>query len=173
MQQQELDSSAGADRTVRCEEQHRAAVSSEGSSIKVEEADGSECQPEGMPKLLQRPQLQRPQLSSCSQASSDDLGQARSSDGLVVEASSRIKAAAPHYALAMQSEQQQVADSRLHEQMAMPLGHLLCLWAIKLVLPHPVTQKALKLSIPDPPVFEQVRAAEARLARQANNTECD
>ena len=174
MQQQELDSSAAADKTVRCEERDTAAVSSEGSSSKVEGADGSECEPEGMPKLLQRPQLQRPQLSSCHQVSADDQSQARSSDGfVVVDSSSRIKAAAPHYALAMQSEQQQVADSRPHEQAAMPLGHLLCLWAIKLVLPHPVTQKTLKLSIPDPPVFEQVRAAEARLARQANNTERD
>lgn len=167
MHQQELESSAAADMAVNYEEQHTAAVSSEGSSIKVQMADCSQCQPDSMPKLLQRPQL-----SSCHQPPAEDHSQARSSDAFaVVEASSRIKAAAPHYALAMQSEQQQVADSRLLEQMAMPLGHLLCLWAIKLVLPHPVTQKALKLSIPDPPVFEQVRAAEARLARQANYTE--
>ena len=50
----------------------------------------------------------------------------------------------------------------------MPFSHLLCLWAIKLVLPHPVTQKMLKLSIPDPPVFDQVRVAEARMASHVN-----
>lgn len=65
--------------------------------------------------------------------------------------------------LQQQQQQQELAGFSSHSQLAMPFSHLLCLWAIKLVLPHPVTQKVLKVTIPDPPVFEQVRAAEARL----------
>ena len=55
-----------------------------------------------------------------------------------------------------------VADCK--QQLPMPLSELLCLWAVRLVLPHPVTQQVLKLGIPDPPMFGQVRAAEQRLA---------
>lgn len=165
MQQRALSSSAAAEMSGRHGEERTVAASS-GRSIEVQEADCTGCQPHGMPKLLQRPQL-----LSCRQASADvqNTGHARNSDSSAMVASNRVKAAAPHYALAVQSGQQQVGNSRLHEQLAMPFSHLLCLWAIKLVLPHPVTQKALKLSIPDPPVFDQVRAAEARLAMQANS----
>ena len=169
IQKQVLASSAAADVTDSRGEEDTAAATS-GHSNEVRGGDYTECQPDGMPKLLQRPQL-----SSCHLASADVqvAGHVSSSDGSAVVASSRMKAAAPHYALALQSGQQQVANSRLHEQLAMPFSHLLCLWAIKLVLPHPVTQKALKLSIPDPPVFDQVRAAEARLAMQSNSQEHD
>ena len=165
MPKQALPSSAAAEKTDRRGGKHTAAASS-GRSSEVQGEDCTGCQPDSMPKLLQRPQL-----SSCHSASADVqvTDHARSSDGSAVVASSRMKAAAPHYALAVQSGQQQDANSRLHEQLAMPFSHLLCLWAIKLVLPHPVTQKALKLSIPDPPVFDQVRVAEARLAMQANS----
>ena len=164
MQQQALASSAAAEVTDGLGEERTAAGIS-GRHSEVQEAGCTGCQLDGMPTLLQRPQL-----LSCHKASADvqNAGHAEYKDGSAVVASSRVKAAAPHYALAVQSGQQQGANSRLHEQLAMPFSHLLCLWAIKLVLPHPVTQKALKLSIPDPPVFDQVRAAEARLAMQAN-----
>lgn len=164
MRQQASASSAAAEVTDGLGEERTAAGIS-GRHSEVQEAGCTGCQLDGMPKLLQRPQL-----LSCHKASADVqyTGHAEYKDGSEVVASSRVKAAAPHYALAVQSGQQQGANSRLHEQLAMPFSHLLCLWAIKLVLPHPVTQKALKLSIPDPPVFDQVRAAEARLAMQAN-----
>ena len=166
--QQGSASSAPADRTNGCGEERAASVSSGYSTSEVQEADCTGCQSEGMPELRQRPQL-----LGCHQKLSDDQGTTSTghADGFAVLASSRIKAAAPHYALAVQSGQQQPAGSGPHAQQAMPFSHLLCLWAIKLVLPHPVTQKVLKLSIPDPPVFDQVRGAEARLASQINSTE--
>ena len=169
MREQASTSSAAAEVTDRRREESTAAASS-GRSREAEEAGCTGCLPNSMPKLLQRPQL-----PSCYQAPADVqvTGYATYSGGSAVVPNSRMKAAAPHYALSVQSGQQQVANSRLHEQLAMPFSHLLCLWAIKLVLPHPVTQKALKLSIPDPPVFDQVRAAEARLAMQANSNEHD
>ena len=121
---------------------------------------------DGMPKLLQRPQLLQAPCDNQVTTSTCHVGNA---DGFAVDVSSRMKAAAPHYAQAVRPEQPQLAlaSSHPHAQLAMPFSNLLCLWAVKLVLPHPVTQKVLRLGIPDPPVFDQVRTAEARLVRQA------
>ncbi len=116
----------------------------------------TDCQSdsEAMPSLLERPQHAEhlPSSSAAPAASA------------VAAVDDRLIAAAPTYArTVMLQQQQELAGASSHAQLAMPFSHLLCLWAIKLVLPHPVTQKVLKVTIPDPPVFEQVRAAEARL----------
>ena len=121
--------------------------------------DTAGSQPDGTPKLLKRPH----KLSHHQEQLDGDQDAPTESSAF-----DRMQAAAPHYAQAVQSEQLQVAGSNLHGHLAMPYSHLLCLWAIKLVLPHPVTQKMLKLSIPDPPVFDQVRVAEARMASHVN-----
>ena len=108
--------------------------------------------PHSLPQLLERPEY------VCDQ-------QAQPAEYDVV--SKRVQAAAPHYARAKQAEQEQEQRLRgrfLHAQRTLPISQLLCLWAVKLVLPHPVTKTMLKLSIQDPPVFEQIRTAEARLA---------
>ncbi|KAL0021881.1 hypothetical protein WJX77_010589 [Trebouxia sp. C0004] len=119
----------------------------------------SDCQSdsEAMPSLLERPQhAKRASLSPAAPA--------------VAVVDERLIAAAPTYArTVMLQQQQELAGFSSHAQLPMPFSHLLCLWAIKLVLPHPVTQKVLKVTIPDPPVFEQVRAAEARLVSGASN----
>ena len=88
--------------------------------------------------------------------------------GSLMSPSKQLLAAAPSYTQAVYAQQQQqLTDAPGGSRMPMPFSHLLCLWAVKLVLPHPVTQKHLKLRIPDPPVFERVRSAEARLADDA------
>ena len=118
----------------------------------------SDCQSdsEALPSLLERPQHAQHASSSLA------------AKAPVVD--ERLIAAAPTYArTVMLQQQQELAGASSHAQLAMPFSHLLCLWAIKLVLPHPVTQKMLKVTIPDPPVFEQVRAAEARLVSGSND----
>lgn len=134
----------------------------------VQGADCTGCYPDVMPTLLQRPQLLQ---KTCDNQRTTSTGHAGNLDGFAVAVSGRLKSAAPHYAEAIRPEQQQLAlaSGKPHAHLAMPFSHLLCLWAIKLVLPHPVTQKVLKLGIPDPPLFDQVRTAESRLARQANS----
>ena len=136
------------------------------TNSEVQQAESTGCHMDGMPKLLQRPQLLR---TPCDLIVTTTVGHVGNADGSAVDVSSRLKAVAPHYAQAVRPEQPQLAlaGSHPHAQLAMPFSNLLCLWAIKLVLPHPVTQKVLKLGIPDPPVFDQVRTAEARLVRQA------
>ncbi len=116
----------------------------------------TDCQSdsEAMPSLLERPQHAE-RLSSSSAAPTAPA---------VAVVDERLIAAAPTYArTVMLQQQQELVGSSPHAQLPMPFSHLLCLWAVKLVLPHPVTQKVLKVTIPDPPVFDQVRAAEARL----------
>ncbi len=123
-----------------------------GAAILLQDT-ATDCQSdsEAMPSLLERPQ-------HAERASSRPAAPA------VPVVGERLIAAAPTYArTVMLQQQQELADVSSHAQLPMPFSHLLCLWAIKLVLPHPVTQKVLKVTIPDPPVFEQVRAAEARL----------
>ena len=81
--------------------------------------------------------------------------------------SPEVQAAAPTYAKIMQAQQkEETAGHQSGQQPQIPLSHLLCLWAIKLVLPHPVTQKVLKLGIPDPPDFQDIRTAEERRAQE-------
>ncbi|KAL3153171.1 hypothetical protein ABBQ38_011923 [Trebouxia sp. C0009 RCD-2024] len=146
----------------------RMASESGHDNNEVQGADCTGCDIDRMPTLLQRPQLLQ---KTCDNQGTTSIGHAGNPDGFAVAVSGRLKAAAPHYAEAIRPEQQQLAlaSGQPHAHLPMPFSHLLCLWAIKLVLPHPVTQKVLKLGIPDPPVFDQVRTAEARLARQANS----
>ena len=114
-------------------------------------------QDDNCPKLLDKPQHAACPASS----SSNNVHRSLTESDMVP--STRLLAAAPHYAKTVLSQEHEGLGS--HPQKPMPFSHLLCLWAIKLVLPHPVTQKVLKLSIPDPPVFESVRVAEARLVK--------
>ncbi len=126
-----------------------------GAAILLQDS-ATDCQSnsEALPSLLERPQHAQHASSSPAAPAAPVVDE-------------RLIAAAPTYArtvmLQQQQQQQELAGFSSHSQLAMPFSHLLCLWAIKLVLPHPVTQKVLKVTIPDPPVFEQVRAAEARL----------
>ena len=85
--------------------------------------------------------------------------------------SPEIQAAAPTYARIMQAQQNEENPVvQVEQQLHMPLTHLLCLWAVKLVLPHPVTQKVLKLSIPDPPDFHYIRTAEERQVQEQSQS---
>ena len=123
-----------------------------GAAILLQDS-APDCQSnsEALPSLLERPQHAQHASSSPAAPAAPVVDE-------------RLIAAAPTYArTVMLQQQQELAGFSSHAQLPMPFSHLLCLWAIKLVLPHPVTQKVLKVTIPDPPVFEQVRAAEARL----------
>lgn len=130
-----------------------------GAAILLQDT-ATDCQSdlEALPNLLQRPQ-HADHLSS------------RPAAPAVPVVGERLVAAAPAYArtVLLQQQQQELVGFGPHAQLPMPFSHMLCLWAIKLVLPHPVTQKMLKMTIPDPPVFEQVRAAEARLVSASSN----
>lgn len=159
----ELTSSVAADMT-GCSAEDCTASDGGRDNSEVQDARCGGCHMDGMPKLLKRPEVLQTPIEDQVATS---IGRAGNRDGFKVVVSSRLRAAAPNYAGAVQPQQQQLAGSMSHAQLAMPFSHLLCLWAIKLVLPHPVTQKVLKLGIPDPPVFDQVRTAEARLGRQA------
>ena len=123
-----------------------------GAAILLQDS-ATDCQSnsEALPSLLERPQHAQHASSSPAAPAAPVVDE-------------RLIAAAPtHARTVMLQQQQELAGFSSHAQLPMPFSHLLCLWAIKLVLPHPVTQIILKVTIPDPPVFEQVRAAEARL----------
>lgn len=133
-----------------------SAVNSSDDSLLQDAQAHSQSEAGSLPTLLERPQYAERQSPS-SEAQAEPSAMAPDK---------RLSAAAPTYVrtLMMHQEQEFISDSS-RPRLPMPYSHLLCLWAVKLVLPHPVTQKVLKLSIPDPPVFEQVRAAEAQLYR--------
>ena len=139
-----------------CPKGSDSASAATAGAATLQQDTASDCQSdsEAMPSLLERPQHAE-RLSSSSAAPTAPA---------VAVVDERLIAAALTYArTVMLQQQQELVGSSPHAQLPMPFSHLLCLWAIKLVLPHPVTQKVLKVTIPDPPVFEQVRAAEARL----------
>lgn len=132
-----------------------AVTSSDDWLLQDAQAD-SQSDTGSLPTLLERPQYAERQSPS--------RGPQAAPAAMVPD--KKLSAAAPTYVRTlMMHQQQEFSGDTSRPQFPMPYSHLLCLWAVKLVLPHPVTQKVLKLSIPDPPVFEQVRAAEAQLYR--------
>ena len=86
---------------------------------------------------------------------------------LSIIAQARMMRAAPHYTDTLSAhvaDQQGPSEQRASMELPAELQHVLCLWAVALMLPHPVTRAAMQLSIPDPDVFEKMRAAELQLA---------
>ena len=136
-----------------------SAITAGAATLLQDSATDCQSDSEALPSLLERPQHAQHALSSPAAPATPVVDE-------------RLIAAAPTYArtvMLQPPQQQELAGFSSHAQLAMPFSHLLCLWAIKLVLPHPVTQKVLKVTIPDPPVFEQVRAAEAHLVNGPHN----
>ena len=87
---------------------------------------------------------------------------------LSINSQARMRRAAPYYTdmVSAHVADQQGPSHHMRPSMVLPaeLQHVLCLWAVALMLPHPVTRVAMQLSIPDPDVFEKMRAAELQLA---------
>ncbi len=147
----------------------KSSMSGSDAAVCQQHPTQASYQSDALPRLLDRPNhavcyesiaLTPGHGPTSCESSGHSLKQVQSS---LVNPSKRLCHAAPTYVGTMLAQQEAV-QSQAHSQLPMPFSHLLCLWAIKLVLPHPVSQKSLKLSIPDPPVFEQIRVSEAHLA---------
>lgn len=83
---------------------------------------------------------------------------------LSLGAQARLVAAAPHYAERLSDQHQAASLQVKHQELPAGLQHMLCLWAVKLMMPHPLTNTEMQFSIPDPSLFHEMRHAEAELA---------
>ena len=112
---------------------------------------------------LHRPnRMAKPQQSS--QTSVQASGRDPTMTDLSLQAQSRLEASAPHYSGALAQQQQAVSMQTNDQPLPAALQRMLCLWAVRLMMPHPLTHAKMHFSIPDPPLFHQMRDAEAQLA---------
>lgn len=113
-------------------------------------------------------QLTRPNRSAATQQVLPAVPEARGLDpgltDLSLEAQSRLVAGAPHYAEALTQQEKTVIMHQDSIELPLELQRMLCLWAVRLMMPHPVTHEKMDFSVPDPPLFDQMRGAEADLA---------
>lgn len=121
-------------------------------------------------------QLNRPNRAVAPQQSMQAANPAKGFDpcltDLSLEAHMRLAAGAPHYAATLAKQDRSAMAQHQIQELPAELQRVLCLWAVKLMMPHPLTQAEMQFSIPDPPMFHHMRDAEADLAwklRQKNS----
>lgn len=133
------------------------------SSMQANAADAVEAELAQDSLRLHRPnRMAKPQQSL--QTSVQASGLDPTMTDLSLQAQSRLEASAPHYSGAV-AQQQQGVSVQMHDQpLPAALQRMLCLWAVRLMMPHPLTHAKMQFSIPDPPLFHQMRDAEAQLA---------
>ena len=159
---------SNADTQAAAAEGVRAAASEVGQ---INAADAVEAELAQDSLHLHRPnRMAKPQQSL--QTSAQASGLDPTMTDLSLQAQSRLEASAPHYSAALAQQQQAVSVQMRDQPLPAALQRMLCLWAVRLMMPHPLTHAKMQFSIPDPPLFLQMRDAEAQLAwklRQENS----